>query len=54
MPDITTSDGITIHFDNGGRSDGLPLLFSNSLGTNLSMWGGQMQEAEARGLRVIR
>jgi len=54
MPEITTSDGIRIHYELGGREDGPTLLFSNSLGTNLSMWDGQMGEAESRGFRVIR
>jgi 3-oxoadipate enol-lactonase len=54
MPEIRTSDGIRIHYETGGRQDGPPLVFSNSLGTNLSMWDGQMQEAEERGFRIIR
>jgi 3-oxoadipate enol-lactonase len=54
MPEITTTDGIRIRYEVGGRQDGPPLLFSNSLGTNLSMWDGQVRYAEARGFRVIR
>ena len=53
MPEIMTSDGIGIHYETGGRQDGPPLVFSNSLGTNLSMWDGQALAA-ARGFHVIR
>ena len=54
MPEITASDGTQIHYVAEGREDGPPLLFSNSLGTNLHMWDGQVSEAAARGFRVIR
>jgi 3-oxoadipate enol-lactonase len=42
-----------IHYALSGRSDAQVLVFSNSLGTNLSMWDPQMREAEAR-FRVLR
>lgn len=54
MPELKTSDGIRIHYIVEGREDGPPLVFSNSLGTNLHMWDGQAGEAMARGFRVIR
>ncbi len=54
MPEVTTSDGIKIHYEVEGREDGPPLVFSNSLGTNLHMWDGQVEAATARGFRVIR
>ena len=54
MADVTTGDGIKIHYEVEGREDGPPLVFSNSLGTNLHMWDGQMEAATARGFRVIR
>jgi 3-oxoadipate enol-lactonase len=54
MAEATTSDGIRIHYEIEGRADGPPLLFSNSLGTNLKMWDGQVSEAVGMGFRVIR
>lgn len=54
MPKITTNDGISIHYEVEGREDGPPLIFSNSLGTNLGMWDGQIGEATYRGFRIIR
>jgi len=54
MPDVTTSDGAVIHYEAEGREDGPPLIFSNSLGTNLHMWDRQADAATARGFRVIR
>jgi 3-oxoadipate enol-lactonase len=54
MPQVTTGDGIRIHYAAEGREDGAPLVFSNSLGTNLHMWDGQTEAATARGFRVIR
>lgn len=54
MPEAKTSDGIGIHYEVEGREDGPSLLFSNSLGTNLHMWDGQVEAATALGFRVIR
>jgi 3-oxoadipate enol-lactonase len=54
MPSITTTDGVQIHYQVEGRADGRPLLFSNSLGTNLHLWDGQAEEALGLGFRVIR
>lgn len=54
MPEITTGDGVKIHFEVEGRTDGPPLVFSNSLGTNLHMWDGQMDTATGHGFRVVR
>ena len=53
MPQIETSDGIHLEYLISGPADAHPLVFSNSLGTNLHMWDGQMPEAE-RHWRVIR
>jgi 3-oxoadipate enol-lactonase len=53
MPQIETSDGIHLNCAISGPADAPPLLFSNSLGTNLNMWDGQMGQAE-RHWRVIR
>lgn len=54
MAEVTAGDGTTIHFEIDGREDGPPLVFSNSLGTNIHMWDGQVAEAAGRGFRVIR
>lgn len=53
MPQIETSDAISLHYEISGPADAPALLLSNSLGTNLHMWDGQMAEAE-RHWRVIR
>ena len=54
MAEVTTSDGVRIHYQIEGRDDGPPLLFSNSLGTNLGLWDRQAEEAAGLGFRVIR
>ena len=54
MTEVTVGDGAKIHYEIEGREDGPPLVFSNSLGTNLHMWDGQVAEATGRGFRVIR
>jgi 3-oxoadipate enol-lactonase len=54
MPEVTTTDGIKINYEVVGRADGPPLVFSNSLGTNLHMWDGQAEAATSVGFRVIR
>lgn len=54
MGDFTTSDSVRVHYEAEGRADGPPLIFSNSLGTNLSMWDAQAGEAAGLGFRVIR
>lgn len=53
MPSITTDDGQTIHYRLEGESGRPVLLFSNSLGTDLSMWDGNMPAALSR-FRVLR
>jgi 3-oxoadipate enol-lactonase len=45
MPRMKTSDGVSLYYQVEGREGAPPLVFSNSLGTNLSMWDGQMEEA---------
>ena len=54
MADFTTNDGVRIHYETEGRDDGPPLLFANSLGTDLSLWDAQAAEAAGFGFRVIR
>ena len=45
MAEFLASDGVTIHYEVEGTQYGPPLVFSNSLGTNLHMWDGQAGEA---------
>jgi 3-oxoadipate enol-lactonase len=54
MSEFTTGDGVRIHYQVEGREDGPPLLFSNSLGTNLGMWDAQAEAAAGLGFRVVR
>ncbi len=54
MREVTTSDGVRIHYEIEGRRDGPPLVFSNSLGTNLHLWDAQAAEATRSGFRVVR
>jgi 3-oxoadipate enol-lactonase len=52
MPFIE-SDGAPIHYRFDGRESAPVLMFSNSLGTNLSMWDAQVPSVAAR-FRVLR
>jgi 3-oxoadipate enol-lactonase len=52
MP-IKTINGETFNIIVEGKADGPPLLFSNSLSSNLSMWDGQV-EALKSDFRIIR
>jgi len=54
MGEVTTGDGVRIHYEMEGRADNPPLVFSNSLGTNLHLWDAQAAEAARKGFRVIR
>lgn len=53
MPTITTDDGQTIHYRLEGDEGRPVLLFSNSLGADLTMWDGNMPAALAQ-FRVLR
>ena len=46
-------DGVTLHFEIDGSPTAPPLLLLNSLGTNLQMWGPQVETLE-RSFRVVR
>jgi 3-oxoadipate enol-lactonase len=46
-------NGIEIHYTVDGEEDAPPLLFSNSLGTDLGMWDGQVPEL-AGSFRIVR
>ena len=52
MPTIE-SEGARIHYRFDGNEDGPVVIFSNSLGTNLSMWDAQLPALAAR-FRVLR
>jgi len=54
MGEIATGDGIRIRYEVEGPEAGPPLVFSNSLGTNLTLWDAQAKAAVERGFRVIR
>jgi 3-oxoadipate enol-lactonase len=53
MMTIVTDDGVRLHYRIDGPPDGPPLLFVNSLGTDLRMWDPQV-DLLADDLRVIR
>lgn len=46
-------DGVNLHIDIQGPADGAPVVFANSLGTNLHMWDPIMPLLPD-GLRIIR
>lgn len=48
-----TRAGVTLHVDIQGPDDGVPVVFANSLGTNLRMWDPILPLLPAR-LRLIR
>jgi 3-oxoadipate enol-lactonase len=52
VPFIDTPN-VRIHYQLDGPEDGPPLMFSNSLGTNLSLWDAQLPIV-ARHFRVLR
>jgi 3-oxoadipate enol-lactonase len=53
MPTITTDDGQTIHYRLEGEAGRPVLMFSNSLGADLTMWDGNMPAALAH-FQVLR
>ncbi len=52
MPTIMSED-CSLHVEEAGNPDGVPLIFSNSLGTDLSLWDGQIN-ALSDDFRIIR
>lgn len=48
MPLIETDDGQSIHYRTDGQSTNPPLIFSNSLGCDLSMWDRQAERIADR------
>ncbi|WP_341366827.1 3-oxoadipate enol-lactonase [Yoonia sp. BS5-3] len=51
--DKVTRSGVTLHMDIQGPEDGAPVVFANSLGTNLHMWDPILPFLP-KGLRIIR
>ena len=47
-------NGTSIHYRIDGPEDGAPLLLSNSLASNLTMWDPQMDALTGAGYRVVR
>lgn len=45
---FTTSNGITLHYVSEGIEDGIPLVFVNSLGTDLRIWDGVVSQLADR------
>ncbi len=52
MPEIE-NEGATIHYRIDGPADAPTLMFSNSLGTALAMWDGQVDDLAGR-YRILR
>lgn len=52
MPFLTLDD-IKLHYREDGDADGAPVVFANSLGTNLHLWDPILQLLP-KGLRIIR
>ncbi|WOI55780.1 3-oxoadipate enol-lactonase [Palleronia sp. LCG004] len=52
MP-IATFDGLHLHYEESGDPDGAPIVFANSLGTDMRLWDAILPLLPA-GLRIIR
>ncbi|WP_163848753.1 3-oxoadipate enol-lactonase [Pseudooceanicola aestuarii] len=50
---IAELDGLNVHYRDEGDPDGAPVVFANSLGTDLRLWD-QLMPLLPAGLRVIR
>ncbi len=50
---IATLDKVQLHWREDGDPDGVPLVFANSLGTDLRLWDKVVQRLPA-GLRLVR
>ena len=49
-----TIGDVELYYQVDGRSDGTPILLSNSLATNFKMWDLQVEPLEMEGFKVIR
>ncbi|MEM7732780.1 MAG: 3-oxoadipate enol-lactonase [Pseudomonadota bacterium] len=52
MPTLKLSD-VELHYREDGTPDGAPVVFANSLGTDLTMWDAMLEHLP-NGLRLIR
>ena len=53
MPEAIVN-GVTLHYQVDGPAAGTPILLSNSLASNLTMWDLQVEPLEMENFRVIR
>ena len=53
MQTIRTKDGITLHVQDEGPKNGHPILFANSLGTDMRVWDPLLPHLPG-GLRIVR
>ena len=53
MPELSVN-GASLYYEVAGPGDGEPVLFSNSLASNLSMWDLQVEPLEMEGFKVVR
>ena len=53
MPELQVN-GARLHYRVDGPGDGTPVVLSNSLASNLTMWDLQVEPLEMEGFRVIR
>lgn len=53
MPELQV-DGARLHYEVDGPGDGTPIMLSNSLASNYTMWDLQVEPLEMEGFRVIR
>ena len=47
-------NGVNLNYEVAGPEDGTPILLSNSLASNLTMWDLQVEPLEMEGFKVIR
>jgi 3-oxoadipate enol-lactonase len=50
---VAKFDDVTLHYREDGSPDGPPVVFSNSLGTDLRLWDGVIERLP-KSLRLIR
>ncbi len=50
---LPAQDGVQLHWKEDGNPDGQPIVFSNSLGTDLGLWDGVVARLPAN-FRIIR
>lgn len=53
MPHLSADD-VELHYAVDGRTDGAPIVLSNSLGSDLGMWDAQIPALTDAGWRVVR